>query len=73
MLSMSPLDPVKTPFTELRCVVPVRLTTDPWSDDGTGPFGGAEYSVPSTPEEGSQSGFEEYREPQYLGDRGVAV
>ena len=66
MLSMSPPDPVKTPFTELRTVVPIRLTTDPWSDDGAGPFAGTEYSVPSTPEEASQVGnpFDEYRESE---------
>lgn len=51
ILSMAPPDPVKTPFSELRCVVPVRLTTDPWSDDGFGHFTGSEYSLPSTPEE----------------------
>ena len=64
---MMPPDPVKTPFSELRCVVPVRLTTDPWSDDGMGQFASTEYSVPSTPEETSQAGtpFDDFREPGY--------
>ncbi|KAI0784813.1 hypothetical protein C8Q75DRAFT_370739 [Abortiporus biennis] len=64
VLSMSPPDPVKTPFGELRNVIPIRLTTDPWSDDGSGPFAPSEYSVPSTPEDAAHSGnpFADYRE-----------
>jgi hypothetical protein len=53
VLSMAPPDPIKSPFRELRLVVPVRLTTNPFTpDDGTG--AGA-YSVPSAPEEDGQA------------------
>ena len=46
---MIPPDISKSPFDELRCVVPIRLTTDPWTNDGSG--GGvtsSEYSLPSS-------------------------
>ncbi|CAL1712360.1 unnamed protein product [Somion occarium] len=64
VLSMIPPDPTKSPFSELRCVVPIRLTTDPWSSDNTGaPFLQTEYSTPSTPEEShAGSHFSDYQE-----------
>ena len=49
-LTMIPPDPAKAPFREMRLVVPVRLTTDPYSADGS--MQGAvvdEFSTPSTP------------------------
>lgn len=47
VLSMTPPDPAKTPFSELRQVVPVRLTTDSWSSDGAGQtFSASDYSIP---------------------------
>lgn len=30
---MNPPDPGKSPFTDMRLVVPIKLTTDPWSFD----------------------------------------
>lgn len=60
MLSMIPLEGAKSPFRELRQVVPVRLTTDPYSSDGAGlsysPYG---YSEPITPEEANPQHFSE--------------
>lgn len=47
VLSMTPPDPAKTPFNELRQVVPIRLTTDSWSSDGAGQtFSASDYSIP---------------------------
>ena len=37
MLSMHPPDPARSPFSDVRIVVPVRLSTDPWSADEFGP------------------------------------
>ena len=34
---MNPPDPGKSPFSDARLVVPVKLTTDPWSADDFGP------------------------------------
>lgn len=34
---MNPPDPGKSPFSDVRLVVPVKLTTDPWSADDVGP------------------------------------
>lgn len=52
LFSMTPPEAQKAPFIELRQVIPIRLTTDPFSADGTG-IGGlrsdSEYSVPSSP------------------------
>lgn len=45
VLSIIPPDPVKSPFRELRQVVPVRLTTDPWTRS-VGNYGFEEYSGP---------------------------
>lgn len=33
---MNPPDPTKSPFNELRQLVPIRLTTDVFTTDGTG-------------------------------------
>ncbi|KAI0077850.1 hypothetical protein K474DRAFT_1041851 [Panus rudis PR-1116 ss-1] len=65
VLSMTPPDPTKTPFHELRSVVPIRLTTDSWNSGGAGLFAGSEYSAPSTPDDtpGPDSHFGDYREP----------
>lgn len=51
MLTMVPPDISKSPFDELRCVVPVRLTTDPWTHDDNGGPAPSEYSLPSSEEE----------------------
>ncbi len=49
-LSMIPPDPVKCPFREMRLVIPIRLTTDPWSSDGYMLAGAdSDFSAPSTP------------------------
>ena len=65
VLSMIPPDPNKSPFAELRCVVPIRMTTDPWNAEGTGaPFIVSEYSTPSTPDESrAASHFSDYQDP----------
>ena len=42
---MMPNEPKKAPFKELRQAVPVRLTTDAWTGDGSGP------SLESPPED----------------------
>jgi len=36
LFTINPPDPHKSPFHELREVIPVRLTTDPWTPNGTG-------------------------------------
>ena len=36
VLTMMPPDLSKSPFKELRMVVPIRLATDRWNNDGTG-------------------------------------
>ncbi|KZT64274.1 hypothetical protein DAEQUDRAFT_43057 [Daedalea quercina L-15889] len=47
VFSMTPPDPAKTPFNELRQVVPIRLTTDSWTSDGAGQtFSASDYSIP---------------------------
>ncbi|KAH7927817.1 hypothetical protein BV22DRAFT_1060350 [Leucogyrophana mollusca] len=50
VLSVCPPDPVKAPFKELRQVVPIRLATDLWTEDGSflDAFG-AQYGPPSIP------------------------
>lgn len=53
-MSTTPPDAQKAPFIELRMTIPVRLTTDPWTADGTGIGANrvpSEPSVPSTPDE----------------------
>jgi len=44
LLTMTPPNLSKSPFKELRTVVPIRLATDRWNNDGTG-FGA--YGPPS--------------------------
>lgn len=44
VLTMTPPDPAKAPFRDLRQIVPVRLTTDPWDVS-------MEYSDPILPED----------------------
>lgn len=56
VVSMAPEDIGRTPFGELRCVVPVRLCTDSYNSDGNV---APEYSAPSTPEEPH---FDDYKE-----------
>ena len=51
ILTMIPPDISKSPFDELRCVVPVRLTTDPWTNDGSAGAGESQFSEPSSEEE----------------------
>lgn len=51
MLSMVPPEPHKAPWKELRLVVPIRLTTDPWVNDGDGGYAPSNFSVPSDPDE----------------------
>ncbi|KZT12213.1 uncharacterized protein LAESUDRAFT_670568 [Laetiporus sulphureus 93-53] len=47
VLSMTPPDPSRAPFHELRQVVPVRLTTDSWESDGAGQtFSASDYTIP---------------------------
>jgi hypothetical protein len=49
VLSITPPDPAKYPSRELRQVVPVQLTTDPWTPNvGNHNFNGSVYSVPSS-------------------------
>jgi len=55
VVSMAPEDIGRTPFGELRCVVPVRLSTDSFNAEGNV---APEYSAPSTPEES----FGDYKE-----------
>lgn len=61
---MVPPDISKSPFDELRCIVPIRLTTDAYTNDGSG--GGAraepsEYSGPSSDEDAQSQRFAEFR------------
>lgn len=65
VLSMTPTNPGKCPFTDFRLVVPIRFATDSWTADGTGigisadvPFHvnhDSAYFVPSSPEEEEKS------------------
>ena len=63
---MLPPDISKSPFDELRCVVPIRLATDPWTYDGSGGLAASEYSVPSSEDEAQwqQPGLESYPHPR---------
>ncbi|KAI0712058.1 hypothetical protein C8Q76DRAFT_476567 [Earliella scabrosa] len=49
--TMLPPDPPKAPFSEMRLVIPIRLTTDPWSADGMMQAIVDDPSPPATPEE----------------------
>ncbi|OBZ71501.1 hypothetical protein A0H81_08642 [Grifola frondosa] len=65
-------EPAKAPFGELRQVIPVRLTTDPWSDDGMLP---ANFSASPTPPEEAQGLHPSYSRTRWpyegLGVRGA--
>ncbi|KAN0087511.1 hypothetical protein V8E55_006132 [Tylopilus felleus] len=50
VLSMTPPDLSKSPFKELRMVVPIRLTTDRWNNDGTGLWAPGPPSISSSEE-----------------------
>ena len=51
LFTVNPHDPKKSPFRDLRQVVPVRLTTDTWTMNGAGVgvLPAFEYSVPLSP------------------------
>jgi hypothetical protein len=52
MLHMMPPDAHKAPFRESRLVVPIRLTTDPWVNDGSADlYEPSMFSVPEQPED----------------------
>ena len=36
VLQMNPPDPGKSPFTDMRLIMPIKLTTDSWSADEYG-------------------------------------
>lgn len=61
MLNMVPPDVTKSPFDELRCVVPIRLATDPWTNDGSATFTPSEYSSPSSEEDSTSQRFADFR------------
>ncbi|KDQ62639.1 hypothetical protein JAAARDRAFT_171170 [Jaapia argillacea MUCL 33604] len=47
VLTLTPPKSLKCPFHDSRQVVPIRLTTDPWSIGGSGDLEGPQYSEPS--------------------------
>lgn len=56
LFSMTPPNPKRSPFGDLRQTIPIRLTTDPWTGDGTSmriPSSRSVswYSVPSLPDD----------------------
>jgi len=51
VLSISPPEGLKGPISDLRMVIPVRIVTDPWNNDGaatyvfnTSPSGSTEFA-----------------------------
>ncbi|KAF8903178.1 hypothetical protein CPB84DRAFT_1814790 [Gymnopilus junonius] len=48
LFTINPTDPSKTPFAELREVIPIRLATEPWTPNGAG-IGGRPESVLESP------------------------
>jgi hypothetical protein len=48
LFTVTPLDPAKTPFGDLREVIPIKLSTDPWTPNGAG-IGGRAESVLESP------------------------
>jgi hypothetical protein len=63
VLSMIPPDVTKSPFDELRLVVPVRLTTDSYSNDGSIPLSTADAdSAPSSEDDASSQRLANYRD-----------
>jgi len=56
LLTVTPPDVTKSAFVGIREVIPVRLTTDPWSEDGRGIAAFRDsFSVPPSPEEMPES------------------
>ncbi|KAJ6538545.1 hypothetical protein DFH09DRAFT_1177180 [Mycena vulgaris] len=56
LLTVTPPDVTKSPFVHIRETIPVRLTTDPWTDDGRGIAADRpSLSVPPSPEESSDN------------------
>jgi len=51
LFTVNPHDPKKSPFRDLRQVIPVRLTTDAWTMNGAGVgiLPAFEYSEPPSP------------------------
>ncbi|KAM5531316.1 hypothetical protein V8D89_015031 [Ganoderma adspersum] len=47
--TMHPPEPTKAPFKEMRLVIPIRLTTDPWSVDSMTSAVVDDWSAPPTP------------------------
>ena len=60
LLTMVPPDISKSPFDELRCIVPIRLATDPWTHDGA-TFEPSEYSSPSSDDDAASQRLANYR------------
>lgn len=51
VLSIAPPDPGKSPFMDLRIVIPMKLTTDPWTGDlAADEYGVLGYSDHSDPD-----------------------
>lgn len=64
-MNVTPPDFTKAPFSELRQLIPIRLTTDAWSVHGNGMEAEYEYMGPPTPPEGQQDSslhFSDYRD-----------
>ncbi|KAJ7498660.1 hypothetical protein FB451DRAFT_1016434 [Mycena latifolia] len=56
LLTVTPPDVTKSPFVHVRETIPVRLTTNPWTEDGRGMVAARpSLSVPSSPEEPPES------------------
>jgi hypothetical protein len=52
LLTVTPPDVTKAAFIGIREMIPVRLTTDPWTEDGRGILAPRQsLSVPPSPEE----------------------
>ncbi|KAJ7241895.1 hypothetical protein B0H12DRAFT_1132916 [Mycena haematopus] len=51
LLTVTPPDATKSPFIGIREVIPVRLTTDAWTEDGRGIAPRQSFSIPPSPEE----------------------
>ncbi|KAJ7653481.1 hypothetical protein B0H17DRAFT_1100695 [Mycena rosella] len=51
LFTVTPPDVSKSPFTNIRETIPVRLTTDPWTEDGRGIAARPSLSVPPSPED----------------------
>ncbi|KAF8195610.1 hypothetical protein K438DRAFT_1586540 [Mycena galopus ATCC 62051] len=51
LLTVNPPDVTKSAFVGIREVIPVRLTTDVWTEDGRGIAPRQSFSIPPSPEE----------------------